>query len=67
MARAFTDRGGAYAFAGEERPWPPDLVPRILDAPEWVLRFGRGRAPYFTSPISWQSAMYLDVQICLTV
>ena len=32
MARAFTDRGVTYAFAGEERPWPLDLVPRILDA-----------------------------------
>ncbi|SEE85840.1 circularly permuted type 2 ATP-grasp protein [Streptomyces sp. Ag109_O5-10] len=37
MARAFTDRGVTYAFAGEERPWPLDLVPRILDALEWDL------------------------------
>ncbi|MFF4658002.1 hypothetical protein [Streptomyces sp. NPDC001381] len=25
------------AFAGEERPWPMDLVPTILDAVEWEL------------------------------
>jgi uncharacterized circularly permuted ATP-grasp superfamily protein len=37
MARAFTDRGVTYAFAGEERPWPLDLVPRIIDALEWDL------------------------------
>lgn len=37
MARSFTDRGVTYAFAGEERPWPLDLVPRILDALEWDL------------------------------
>jgi len=37
MARSFTDRGVTYAFAGEERPWPLDLVPRVLDALEWDL------------------------------
>ncbi|WP_326600051.1 circularly permuted type 2 ATP-grasp protein [Streptomyces sp. NBC_01803] len=35
MARSFTDRGVTYAHAGEERPFPLDLVPRILDAMEW--------------------------------
>ncbi|MGP3969160.1 circularly permuted type 2 ATP-grasp protein [Streptomyces sp. 6N223] len=35
MARSFTDRGVTYAHAGEERPFPLDLVPRILDALEW--------------------------------
>ncbi|RKN54718.1 circularly permuted type 2 ATP-grasp protein, partial [Streptomyces klenkii] len=35
MARSFTDRGVTYAHAGEERPFPLDLVPRILDAAEW--------------------------------
>jgi uncharacterized circularly permuted ATP-grasp superfamily protein len=35
MARAFTDRGVTYSFAGEERPFPLDLLPRILDAVEW--------------------------------
>jgi uncharacterized circularly permuted ATP-grasp superfamily protein len=35
MARAFTDRGVTYSFGGEERPFPLDLVPRILDAVEW--------------------------------
>lgn len=32
MARGFTDRGTTYAFAGEERPRPLDLAPRILAA-----------------------------------
>ncbi|MFC7218817.1 circularly permuted type 2 ATP-grasp protein [Streptomyces polyrhachis] len=35
MARSFTDRGVTYAHEGEERPFPLDLVPRILDALEW--------------------------------
>jgi uncharacterized circularly permuted ATP-grasp superfamily protein len=37
MARAFTDRGVTYTFAGEERPFPLDLVPRIIEAAEWDL------------------------------
>src|ERR1700733_7088575 len=35
MARAFTDRGVTFDHAGEERPFPLDLIPRIIDAVEW--------------------------------
>jgi uncharacterized circularly permuted ATP-grasp superfamily protein len=35
LARMFTDRGVTFAFAGEERPFPLDLFPRILDDVEW--------------------------------
>src|SRR5690348_7664789 len=35
LARVFTDRGVTFAYAGEERPFPLDLVPRIIDAMEW--------------------------------
>jgi uncharacterized circularly permuted ATP-grasp superfamily protein len=35
LARVFTDRGVTFAYAGEERPFPLDLIPRILDATEW--------------------------------
>jgi len=35
LARMFTDRGVTFAFAGEERPFPLDLIPRVLDAVEW--------------------------------
>ncbi len=35
MARVFTDRGVTYDFAGEERPFPLDLIPRVIDAVEW--------------------------------
>src|SRR5271155_6086715 len=37
LARTFTDRGVTYDFAGEERPFPLDLIPRIIDAVEWDL------------------------------
>jgi len=29
LARVFTDRGVTFAYAGEERPFPLDLIPRI--------------------------------------
>src|SRR5258705_1607305 len=35
LARVFTDRGVTFAYAGEERPFRLDLIPRILDATEW--------------------------------
>jgi uncharacterized circularly permuted ATP-grasp superfamily protein len=37
VARAFTDRGVTFAFDGEERPFPLDLVPRVIGADEWDL------------------------------
>ncbi|RGA03842.1 circularly permuted type 2 ATP-grasp protein [Microbispora triticiradicis] len=37
LARVFTDRGVTFDYAGEERPFPLDLVPRVLDAAEWDL------------------------------
>ena len=37
LARVFTDRGVTYDYAGEERPFPLDLVPRVIDALEWDL------------------------------
>lgn len=35
MARTFLDRGVTFDFAGEERAWPLDIVPRIIDGAEW--------------------------------
>src|SRR6202035_5386924 len=37
LARVFTDRGVTYDYAGEERPFPLDLIPRVMDAVEWDL------------------------------
>jgi uncharacterized circularly permuted ATP-grasp superfamily protein len=37
LARVFTDRGVTYDYAGEERPFPLDLIPRVIDALEWDL------------------------------
>ncbi|WP_136611587.1 circularly permuted type 2 ATP-grasp protein [Sinomonas albida] len=41
MARTFLDRGVTFDYAGEERPFPLDLVPRVISATEWgVLERG---------------------------
>ena len=36
--RVFSDRGVTFAFSGEEeRPFPLDLVPRVISAAEWSI------------------------------
>jgi uncharacterized circularly permuted ATP-grasp superfamily protein len=37
LASVFTDRGVTFGYAGEERPFPLDLIPRVIDAVEWDL------------------------------
>jgi uncharacterized circularly permuted ATP-grasp superfamily protein len=37
LARVFTDRGVTYDYMGDERPFPLDLIPRVIDAVEWDL------------------------------
>ena len=35
--RAFHDQGITFSHSGEERPFPLDLVPRIIDSDEWAV------------------------------
>ena len=35
--RAFRDQGITFSLSGEERPFPLDLVPRIIAADEWAV------------------------------
>ena len=35
--RAFHDQGITFSLSGEERPFPLDLIPRIIDAREWAV------------------------------
>jgi len=37
LGRTFAERGVTFAFGGEERPFPLDLIPRIIAANEWSL------------------------------
>jgi uncharacterized circularly permuted ATP-grasp superfamily protein len=41
LARAFIDQGITFSLSGQERPFPLDLVPRVLSAAEWT-RLERG-------------------------
>ena len=34
--RAFRDQGITFSLSGEERPFPLDLIPRIISAAEWA-------------------------------
>src|SRR3954451_22889081 len=48
LARSYLDQGVTFDFAGEERPFPLDVVPRVISAEEWseveVGGAQRGRA-----------------------
>ncbi len=37
LARVFTDRGVTFDYAGEERPFPLDVIPRVVEALDWDL------------------------------
>jgi uncharacterized circularly permuted ATP-grasp superfamily protein len=37
LAQVFTDRGVTFGYGGEERPFPLDLIPRVIAAAEWDL------------------------------
>ena len=41
LARAFIDQGITFSLSGQERPFPLDLVPRVISAAEWS-RLERG-------------------------
>ena len=61
MARTFLDRGVTFDFAGEERPFPLDIVPRVIAGSDWdsLERGVTQRTSFFafTSPfISFSTA-----------
>ena len=37
LARAFLDRGVTFDVGGVERPFPLDVIPRIIEAAEWEV------------------------------
>src|SRR5918911_5037093 len=43
LGRAFIDQGVTFSLSGQERPFPLDLVPRVISAAEWT-RLERGVA-----------------------
>ncbi|HET9891172.1 MAG TPA: circularly permuted type 2 ATP-grasp protein, partial [Mycobacterium sp.] len=41
LSRAFLDQGITFSLSGQERPFPLDLVPRVISAADWA-RLERG-------------------------
>ncbi|NAZ88275.1 circularly permuted type 2 ATP-grasp protein, partial [Kineococcus indalonis] len=37
LASTFLDRGVTFDYAGEERPFPLDVVPRVVEAQQWAV------------------------------
>jgi len=37
LASAYLDQGVTFAVAGEERPFPLDIVPRLIEAEQWDI------------------------------
>jgi uncharacterized circularly permuted ATP-grasp superfamily protein len=37
LARAYLDQGVTFDYAGEERPFPIDPIPRVISAEEWSM------------------------------
>jgi uncharacterized circularly permuted ATP-grasp superfamily protein len=37
LARAYLDQGVTFDVGGEERPFPLDIVPRVVDAADWEV------------------------------
>ena len=35
LDRAYVDQGITFSLSGQERPFPPDIVPRVISASEW--------------------------------
>ena len=62
LARTFIDRGVTFAHSGEERPFPLDLVPRILGALEWD-RLARGIAQRVLALEAFLADVYGDGRI----
>src|ERR1700683_2756895 len=63
LARVFTDRGVTFDLGGEERPFPLDLVPRVIDAMEWdlIVRGVRQRVRPLEASLA---DVYGDRQVC---
>lgn len=36
LAHSYLDQGVTFDYAGEERPFPIDAIPRVIDADEWA-------------------------------
>ncbi|WP_078309131.1 MULTISPECIES: circularly permuted type 2 ATP-grasp protein [unclassified Mycobacterium] len=62
LGRAFVDQGITFSLSGQERPFPLDLVPRVIAAAEWS-RLERGIAQRVKALEMYLADIYGDQEI----
>lgn len=62
LGRAFIDQGITFSLSGKERPFPLDVVPRVLSAAEWT-KLETGIAQRVTALEMFLDDVYGDQQI----
>ncbi|KRQ31188.1 MULTISPECIES: circularly permuted type 2 ATP-grasp protein [Mycobacteroides] len=62
LGRAFIDQGITFSLSGQERPFPLDLVPRVIAAAEWS-RLERGIAQRVRALEMYLADIYGDQEI----
>src|SRR3954454_16970949 len=62
LGRAFIDQGITFSLSGQERPFPLDLVPRVITAAEWS-KLERGIVQRVRALEMILADVYRDVQI----
>ncbi|MFC7458109.1 circularly permuted type 2 ATP-grasp protein [Brachybacterium sp. GCM10030267] len=59
LARSYLDQGITFDYAGEERPFPIDAIPRVIAAEEWA-RVSRGIAQRVRALERFLDDLYTD-------
>ncbi|MGM1064792.1 circularly permuted type 2 ATP-grasp protein [Saccharothrix sp. Mg75] len=62
LDRAFVDQGITFSLSGQERPFPLDLIPRVITASEWS-RLERGIVQRVRALEMFLADIYGDAQI----
>jgi uncharacterized circularly permuted ATP-grasp superfamily protein len=62
LDRAFVDQGITFSLSGQERPFPLDLIPRVITASEWS-KLERGIVQRVRALELFLADIYGDVQI----
>jgi uncharacterized circularly permuted ATP-grasp superfamily protein len=62
LDRALVDQGITFSLSGQERPFPLDLIPRVITAAEWA-RLERGIAQRVRALEAFLADVYTDQQI----
>ncbi|MGO1049406.1 circularly permuted type 2 ATP-grasp protein [Crossiella sp. CA198] len=62
LGRAFVDQGITFSLSGQERPFPLDLIPRVIGASEWA-RLERGIVQRVRALEAFLADIYGDAQI----